>query len=303
MAKYVLPLTTLDNILSQSRLIDTTAVDSTVSDNHATVAKLDTFTRNYLKNLLFDISDEMQQHFNRRLTPYYEAKEFYSDYIGQHFWYNRNRGYQQLDLDKADGDDSLSISSLDWNGTTLTASDYRYIHPNQTPNRAIVFNQNTALTALDSFSEKVTITGIWGYHDNVATMWKDSGDTVQNSTQISATGTSLIVSDTTNFETYQLICIKDEYCLITNVTKGSNTLTIERAKNGTTGAIHASGTQIDTFVPMPTVAKECRRLVLRSWHLKDDPRGNIFITEQAIREISEGGIKDIIPHKWTIGSV
>ena len=302
MSNYVLPLTTLDDIFLQTRLVDATAVNSTPTAT-ASITSANAFTRDYLKQLLYDISDEMQQHFNRKLTPYYEAKEFYSDYIYQHCWYNEERRLRQLDLDMADGDDSLSISAFDWNGTAFTASNYRYTHPNSTPNSAVVFDRSTTLSTLDNFTDRVTVTGIWGYHDNASLMWKDSGDTVQNASQIDATGTSLTVTDADNFETYQLIRIEDEYCFITDLNSDTNVLTIERARNGTTGVVHATDTQIDVFVPMPTVAKECRRMVLRSWFLKDDPKGNIYLTEQAIKEVGEGSLKPIIPVKWAMGAV
>ena len=56
-------------------------------------------------------------------------------------------------------------------------------------------------------------------------MWKDSGDTVQNTAQISASGTSLTVVAGTNFEIYQLIRIGSEYLFMGSLGIASQRMT------------------------------------------------------------------------------
>lgn len=296
MTNYVLPATTLNDVIRQSRLIDSTVINSTTTAESA-IFTADDNTKSYLKQLLFETTDEMQEKLERRLSPYDEAKQFDRHHIEDALSFNRDLDTYVLKLDERDGDDLLSISSFIWKTTTLTSTDYRFAYLNRSPNYEIVFNNTTTLATLTNFEDLVTITGTWGYHDNFANMWKDSGDTVQNTTQISATETALEVVKASTFETYQIIRIGSEYLFITSLNSPTNILTVERAKNGSVGAIHTNGTQIDTFVPMPSVAKECRRLVLRSWFLKDDPRGNVILSGNLLKELGEGTVRHVIPRR------
>lgn len=287
MTYYATPLTTLDDVIRQSRLQDATAVTPTATVA-TTIDSADTNTLDYLKVLLDGISDAMQIALNRRLTPYDESKQFFMRYIrDKGLIYDRDWAMRVFVLNNEGGDDSLEITSLTWTDTVFTSSDYRYALPNSSPNSELVFNHQTTLTALDDFTDSVDIVGTWGYHDNFAAMWIDSTDTVQDN-PLSPSDTTLTVADGTKFETFQLIRIESEYLFITSIS--TNALTVERGKNGTTAASHVTSTQIDTFVPMPSVAKECRRLVIRAWYLRNNPKENMVFTPDQIKEIVEGSM-------------
>jgi len=88
---------------------------------------------------------------------------------------------------------------------------------------------------------------LWGWHDDYTNAWASSGDTVQNTTQISASGTTLTVTSGGNFAVRQTLKIESEQVLVTVIS--SNDLTVTRALNGTTGATHANGTAISIYQP------------------------------------------------------
>lgn len=301
MTYYSTPLTTLDDVITQSRLQDANVIDPNATVQ-TTIDTADANTKLYLKTLLNGVSDLMQKRYKRSLTPYLETKTFNQEYlVDDGFFYDRNLGQRIMVMDNVGGDDCLNISSFDWNGTALTSSDYRFRYPNVSPNYELTFNPNTSFDSL-AWNENVSIIGIWGYHNSYNDMWVDSGDTVLDS-PLSASATSITVTDADTFDTYQLIRIESEYLFITELNTTTNILTVERGKNGTTAASHVATTQIDTFVPMPAIAKECRRLVLRAWFLRN-PVTNVVVSNAQIKELIEGEIDmTILPRRLRMQSV
>lgn len=302
MTYYPTPLTTIDGVITQSRLQDANVIDPSATIQ-TTIDTADANTILYLKTLLEDVSDLMQKKLGRNLTPVDETKTFNQAYLDDSgFIYDRYLGQRIMVLNNVGGDDCMSIDSFSWNGTALTSSDYRSRYPNITPIAELTFNPNTSLDSI-SWDDTVTITGTWGYHNSVSDMWKDSGDSVQDSGGINATVTTITVTDASVFETYQLIRIEDEYLFITSLNTTTNILTVERGKNGSTAAIHANATQIDTFVPMPAIAKECRQLVVRAWFLRN-PIGNVVISGSQIKELIENEMDmRILPRRLRMHSV
>jgi hypothetical protein len=88
-------------------------------------------------------------------------------------------------------------------------------------------------------------------------MWRDSGDTPALS--VTSSATSFDVGDGDNFEVFQYIKIDDEYMLITDIS--TDTLTVERAVNGTVAAAHADDDAIYTFKPNDSAESAVRRRV------------------------------------------
>lgn len=300
MTIYKTPATTLDDVIRQSRLQDDTATDET-STTQTAIDNLDSQTETYLKDLLYEITDEMQQFHGRRLTPYYEAKTFKRAYFRdkQHWFYDAMLGVYVLQMDWQHGDDILTLDSLSWNGTTVTSTYYDLPYVNEA-NHELHIDPDANLDTLDDFGDYATITGTWGYHDNWSQAWVDTGDTVQNTTQISASGTTLTVTAATNFEVYQLIKIESEYLFITD--KSGNNLTVERGVNGTTAAVHLNAVSIYKFVPIPAVAKECRRLVIRAYYLRN-PANALVMSDEQIKELMNNGMRQVIPLRTRIGAV
>ncbi len=173
---------------------------------------------------------------------------------GERFFYTREEtryfdgGGQSLFVS-----DILSISALSadidgsgsW-GSSFATSDYLLYPLNNYPKQYLKLTNRSSYSSFASnIRQGMKITGVFGYGDGSrASPWDFSNDVVLNTTSISAAGTSLIVTNGGNFAVGQTIRFADgEQCYISAIS--GNTLTIRRAQNGTIGAIHLNGVQIN----------------------------------------------------------
>lgn len=167
-------------------------------------------------------------------------------------------------------DDLLSVATLntaadDGSGSEITASQYwlkcgdSY---NLTPYDRIIINTSTSaeFDFVYTKNHSQELTGVFGFHRDYANAHKASGDTVQNDTQITASGTTLVVTDGANFEAGQTLLIESEWLHVASIS--DTDLTVERGINGSTAAAHANGTAISIFQPDPEVARVARRYAL-----------------------------------------
>lgn len=139
------------------------------------------------------------------------------------------------------------------NGTVITSTDYVLEPANRQPKQAIRLLDSAAdqWTYDDDPEEAISVLGFWGYVPHYDTSaWTDSTDTVQDN-PLSASATTLNVTDGTLFDSYQYIRIASEFLLVTSIT--ANALTVQRGVLGTTAASHVQGTQIDHFNQHPTI--------------------------------------------------
>jgi hypothetical protein len=174
-------------------------------------------------------------------------------------------------------DDLLSITSLkldfDGDGTfeeTMAATDY-ILHPmNGLPKLWLEINP---LGSYRSFAKDVKkgveITGVFGYGDGEsATPYSDSGDSVQDN-PLSASATTITVSDADNFAPGQTIRIESEQCYVTAYDTSTNKLTVKRGVNGTTAASHSQGANIYIYeYPMP-IYQACLVITMRAWKRRE----------------------------------
>lgn len=123
--------------------------------------------------------------------------------------------------------------------------------------------------------QAIQIEAIWGHKARFATEgFISSGDTVQNTTSISATETVMDVTSAKGlnawnfaprFDVGQLIRVTsddtDEYMIVTAVDYAGNQLTLIRGVRGTTGAIHLNDAEIDVFQPQTAIMKACAEAV------------------------------------------
>jgi len=102
----------------------------------------------------------------------------------------------------------------------------------------------------------IAVTGSWGFQaDTVA------AGTVQNTTEISESGTSLKLSDGDLVEVGHPLLIEDEQLFVSEKTglgQGTVTATVERGVNGTTAVTHATNTPIYRY----RVPDDVRQLAL-----------------------------------------
>lgn len=184
-------------------------------------------------------------------------------------------------------DDLLEVTTLTTkNGaTSITPSDYklqtatnRY---NQTPYNQIRLTGAGTVTEFEIDDTEFAanqIVGIWGYHDDWANAWEDSGDTVEDD-PLSDSATTITVNDADGddingfsyrFKYQQLLKVESEYIWVTKVDPTNNTLTVRRGMNGSTAAAHVQDTPIYIYRPMADVREAMEELATHLYrHRKD----------------------------------
>jgi hypothetical protein len=146
----------------------------------------------------------------------------------------------------------ISVTSLkldlDGRGTygyTLTANtDYwleRAEGRDAGPYTRIRLNPNSIIaTVWPCFQPRlIEIAGVWGYSNDSA----PTGQTVGNTTQIAADGTTLTVADASGISLGETLVIESEQVYVA-AWNSKTSLTIERGVNGTVAMAHANGVAI-----------------------------------------------------------
>ncbi|MCA0457855.1 MAG: hypothetical protein LCI00_28070 [Chloroflexi bacterium] len=170
-------------------------------------------------------------------------------------------------------DDLLELTGLTNGGSTIALNDV-IPAPDEAPYCYLRLTGSSAFTWVTSPLQAITVSGIWGWHDRPISMWRLSGDSVQNN-PLTSGATTLTVTDADGtdddsrfprFQVGHLLRIDSEYLAVTAVNTITNVLTVQRAANGTTAASHALNTPIYTYQP----PAELNALALRwaSWLYK-----------------------------------
>ena len=126
--------------------------------------------------------------------------------------------------------------------TTWAATDYDLLPLNAANEEKPFWEIAKAPNGVQSFPRKVRgleIVGKWGYFEDlvrVASLLNEGLD---------ATETGIDVDNGPDFEVLQTILVDSEQMYITAI--ATNTLTVERAVNGTTGATHLDNAVIDIY--------------------------------------------------------
>ena len=124
----------------------------------------------------------------------------------------------------------------------------------------------------------IAVAGLWGYRQGYATAWVNSLDTVRDLGGISATAATITVSDadaaaadleSPRFQAGQLLKLADEFVTVLAVNTTTNVLTVARAANGTTAAVHAQGVAVFIFRPAGKIQLAATRLVVWRYRQKD----------------------------------
>ncbi|MBL8160790.1 MAG: hypothetical protein JNJ61_02315 [Anaerolineae bacterium] len=154
-------------------------------------------------------------------------------------------------------DDLLEpLHILNGDGSSIVLTDVIAV-PDEAPYSLLRLTGGSAFTWTLVPVQAITVTGIWGWHDRPAEMWRGSGDSVQDN-PLSSSTTSLTVLDadgadalgqSPRFQVGHLLKIEDEYLRVLAVNAATNSLTVQRAVNGTAPAAHALGTPIYTYQP------------------------------------------------------
>lgn len=170
---------------------------------------------------------------------------------------------QELLLD----DDLLELTSItNGDGNAINLSDVIPV-PDEAPWSVLRLTGSSAFTWNSASIQAITVTGLWGWHDRPVSIWRLTGDSVQNN-PLSASATLLTVADadaadneqeTPRFQIGHLLRIESEYLRVLGVNTTNNILIVQRGVHGTTAASHALNTPIDTYQPPAEIESLCLR--------------------------------------------
>uniref|UniRef100_A0A6M3LBI8 Putative tail protein n=1 Tax=viral metagenome TaxID=1070528 RepID=A0A6M3LBI8_9ZZZZ len=194
--------------------------------------------------------------------------------------------------------DLLTVTTLttDNDATTIPAAGYFTMcggdYNSQPYNRiAIKRGSGYEFGWSDTPQKANKITGVFGYHEDYAASYRNSGGTVQ-SDPLSAAGTSLTVGNGYRFEAGQTIRIESEWLYVSAVS--GNVLTVERGMNGSTAAEHVQDTTIYIYEPMRDVQRVALRFAIwlykqrsapLSFEIQTGADGTVVIPQNAPPEV------------------
>ena len=154
--------------------------------------------------------------------------------------------------------------------TTLAVTDYylmRRWHKrpyDATPKTLIVLDvRNGDFSQWQDTERLVQIDAEWGYGNDT----EDTGETVQDSVEQSASATTLLVTDGAALSVGQTLKLGTEQEYVTGV--AGDTVSVDRGVNGTTAATLANGVQIDRYVYTPEVREATMIQAIRLWKRKE----------------------------------
>lgn len=303
--KYRSAFCTLDQVIRQLELSSgsdydlATSIDTLIATKYA-----NTVTR--LHDLIYDQSAALADAVGRVGIPYRYTHTLKGQAWRADYGRDPRRGMSTLFMP----DDLLAIVSYTWAGVALDSDDFDTLPPGQFPAFQVGIYDGVSFTLPNGHTESVALVGIWGYHNNPAEMWLDSGDTVQTGGGINSSATSITVSNADGlnpngvkrFETLQYLQIEDEYLLVTAINTGTNVLTVKRGVNGSTAAAHAQGVAIETFVPDTLFESATRRRVVYLYNNPGETRRIVPLPDGTLELGNEDKIP-LPPMRYTWGTV
>ena len=192
---------------------------------------------------------------------------------------------QKIKLD----DDLLALDTLKTqNGACTLGSGVLFLGTgkewNRPPYDRIVVNVSTGSTLNYSATEQRAneITGFWGYHEEYANAWIDTGTSLAGSYAASATSLSLAGAVSTGtgasdanwnaprISVGDLLRVESEYFNVTGGA-GANVAQVIPYSNGTSGNNHPSGTAIFKYLPDQDIEFATLRLTAWLYGQKDEP--------------------------------
>ena len=198
-------------------------------------------------------------------------------------------------------DDLLSVTTFktddDGDATfenTLASTDY-YLYPlNDMPKIRAEINPDGNYGSFASGIQRgVEIAGLWGYGDGEsATPYSDSTTTTNEA--LDATETAVDVVSAAVLEVGQTILVESEQMYITAIS--SNTLTVKRGVNGTTGATHDTSKTVYIYDYPPEVQEAVMMQTARLWARKNTAYARVIANPELGQIEVYRGMDDDVKH-------
>lgn len=175
-------------------------------------------------------------------------------------------------------DDLLEASTLlNGDGTTIASTKYILEPANDYPKWKLKLRRTSGITwqpnSDGDYEQVVSLTGIYGYHDDYSAAWVDTGLTIQGG-GINSSATSVTFSATSGLKAGMLLKWESEYVYLSTVGTPS---TIVRQVNGTSPAAHAAGVAVSYWQTMFNIQRVCRQAVAAHHNLRNNPMGQQVI--------------------------
>ena len=225
-------------------------------------ANVNATQKDALREFALSMSESIQLQTARRFDPYYETR-FYAPYSTEDGGDIAPGGYLMLD------EDLWQVSQVINNHTTvIDPADYALFPLESSAQIKDMIRLKNALywtgnNTVDNF-DAIQITGLWG----------GKGGSFKVKTTLTADVTdsagTIAVASNTGLEAGQLLKIGSELVLIL-ADPTTNTISIERAYNGSEAVSHANGDPVYLFRAGDLVRRLCGRIIKWQVALDDNP--------------------------------
>lgn len=265
----------------------TTLNDLVASGEGAQLNISGTAANTHLSRLIRETSRDIDAVCNRIFVPRVQAQTYDAYTVNAWSlspWYRGGRAgdvFQSRTGGHAYGrilyvdDDLLEVTTLtNGDGSSIAAANYLLYPANSYPKESLHLKQSAGIAWLPdssgNYEQVISLTGIFGYHDNYTLAWYSAG-TIADVAGINSSVTSYTASASHGIVAGMLLKIESEYVYVSGVS--TNTITIVRGVNGSTAAAHATATAVNYWGVMNRVSEICREAVAARWNLRANPIG------------------------------
>lgn len=220
---------------------------------------------------------------NELLTEFiHEASAFVDTYTGRHFvpyvaTYSFSAGDVRNIYDLDTREDLLAVTTLtNGDGTVISSDGYSLRPDNVYPKQVIELEESGAASWDFSYREsRITVAGVWGYHENYAAAW---GSASTLSSTMTDSVTTCVVASAASYRVLDYILVDSEQMQVTAIAGGS--LTVTRAANGTTAAAHGTtGVAVAVYRQQPTIRFCTNQIVKWMYERRDRSDGAVQLAQ------------------------
>lgn len=244
--------------------------------------------KEFLKIKIRDASGLISGYTQRVFVPYRATRRY--DAVGDHIKsFTLNTGEDLLEL--------LSVTNGDGNPIPVSGCVLRPSNASPKWRIELKHSAGVAWTYSDDYQEAISVEGIWGYHEDWAGAWSDTGEVTPGN--FSASTTTFTSADVNGydedgrerFEIGAYLRIEDEYLKVVDRNETSNVVTLRRGQLGTTAAAHASKA-IYRYRQMPDIEEACARLAIYLYQRRDTTTGSINFLDTSV-VVRDDSLRDI----------
>lgn len=246
----------------------------------------------FILKLIRDVSRQCEGITNRHFAPRIETHYFdvphgnpYLGAIAYSAYVDSFRSGRSPIKEILFDDDLLALTTLlNGDGTTIASTDYLLEPYNRYPKRSVRLKETSTVAwqsdSAGSYESVVSVSGIWGFHQDYANSWANDGASVKDATGINASVTSVTVPTGTVLAGNLLKC-ESEFMYASIVNTGTtDTVTVVRGVNGSTAIAHVKDTAIYRWDYGPLI-ELARRAVAGFYKLRNNPTGETIVLDGA----------------------